>query len=61
MAARSTIIHLIPADRERPIIKCKCRSFLTLPLEGVLCPCGRTHLRKESLPGTVREKTIENA
>lgn len=39
------------------IVKCRCGSYLSVPVAGVECPCGRRHIRKEEL-GEVRERVI---
>ena len=50
--------HKSDISREYLLAKCPCRQIVHIPVEGCECQCGRRHIRREELPGTVREKTI---
>jgi hypothetical protein len=54
-------LHYHKSDMQREILlaKCPCRQILHVPVEGTTCRCGRRHVRREELPGTVRTKVIE--
>jgi len=54
---RPPVYHKSDLTREFMIVKCRCGSYLSVPVAGVECPCGRRHIRKEEL-GEVRERVI---
>ncbi len=51
--------HHSDLNREYRLVKCPCRQVLRVPVAGCVCLCGRRHVRREELPGKVREKVIE--
>jgi uncharacterized OB-fold protein len=56
----STTYHKSDLRREILLAKCShCRSIVHVPVDGCRCLCGERHVRREELPGTVREKVIE--
>lgn len=55
----TTVYHKSDLQREILLAKCACRQIVRIPVDGCLCLCGRRHVRREELPGKVREKVIE--
>jgi len=57
--SQQTVYHKTDMTRELFLAKCPCRQIVHVPVEGCECLCGRRHVRREELPGTVRTKVIE--
>ena len=52
------IYHRSDLKREVLLVKCGCRQVVRVPVEGCQCRCGIRHVRREVLPGKVRERVI---
>lgn len=52
------IYHVCDPKRELVLVKCPCRQMIWLRDVPADCLCGRRHVRREELPGKVRQKII---